>query len=225
MCGRFNVIDNPGLRQLLRDLGVDLRLPTGINLAPTEDIPLVRRDADGASLAAAHWWLVPSWAEEVSQKYSMFNARSETLGKSPAFRHPFKSQRGLVPMSSFIEWRPEGGVKQPWLVTNEQQALAVAALWDIWEGGEQPLLSCTLVTTDAPPQFEPWHARMPLLLAPDECGRWLDNTREIPPDDPLFRRELKMPLRLQPLARAVGNSRNKHVDVLQATGEVIELHT
>ena len=39
-------------------------------------------------------------------------------------------------MSSFIEWRPEGGVKQPWLITNEQQALAVAALWDVWEGGE-----------------------------------------------------------------------------------------
>ena len=224
MCGRFNVIDNPGLRQLLRDLGVDLKLPAGINLAPTEDIPLVRRDTDGASVAAAHWWLVPSWAQEISQKYSMFNARSETLGKSPAFRHPFKSQRGLVPMSSFIEWRPEGGVKQPWLITNEQQALAVAALWDIWEGGEQPLLSCTLVTTGAPPQFEPWHARMPLLLTPDECDRWLDNTREIGPDDPLFRSELKMPLRLQPLSRAVGNSRNKHIDVLQASGDVIELH-
>ena len=223
MCGRFNVIDNPGLRQLLQDLGIDLKLPAGINLAPTEDVPLVRRDDAGGDIAAAHWWLVPSWAKEVNQKYSMFNARSETLGKSPAFRHPFKSQRGLVPMSSFIEWRPEGGVKQPWLITNEQQALAVAALWDVWEGGEQPLLSCTLVTTAAAPEFEPWHARMPVLLAPEEWERWLDNSRVIAPDDPLFRSELKMPLRLQPVSRAVSNSRNKHLDVLQAEGEVIEL--
>ena len=223
MCGRFNVIDNPGLRQLLQDLGIDLKLPAGINLAPTEDVPLVRRDDAGGDIAAAHWWLVPSWAKEVNQKYSMFNARSETLGKSPAFRHPFKSQRGLVPMSSFIEWRPEGGVKQPWLITNEQQALAVAALWDVWEGGEQPLLSCTLVTTAAAPEFEPWHARMPVLLAPEEWERWLDNSRVIATDDPLFRSELKMPLRLQPVSRAVSNSRNKHLDVLQAEGEVIEL--
>ena len=32
MCGRFNVIDNPGLQQLLRDLGIDLKLPPGIKL-------------------------------------------------------------------------------------------------------------------------------------------------------------------------------------------------
>ncbi len=223
MCGRFNVIDNPGLRELLRDLGIDLRLPAAVNVAPTEDVPLVRRDDAGASLARAHWWLVPSWAKEISQKYSMFNARSETLGRSPAFRHPFRSQRGLVPMSSFIEWRPEGGVKQPWLITSEQQALAVAALWDVWEGGDQPLLSCTLVTTGAAPEFQPWHARMPVLLTPEESDRWLDNSRAIAADDPLFRSELKMPLRLAPLSRAVGNSRNKQLDVLQATGEVVEL--
>ncbi len=223
MCGRFNVIDNPGLQEMLRDLGIDLRLPAGVNIAPTEDVPLVRRDEAGASLARAHWWLVPSWAKEISQKYSMFNARSETLGRSPAFRHPFRSQRGLVPMSSFIEWRPEGGVKQPWLITSEQQALAVAALWDVWEGGDQPLLSCTLVTTGAAPEFQPWHARMPVLLTPDESDRWLDNSRAIAAEDPLFRSELKMPLRLAPLSRAVGNSRNKQLDVLQAQGTVIEL--
>lgn len=224
MCGRFNVIDNPGLQQLLRDLGIDLKLPNGINLAPTEAIPLVRREQKAATLDTAHWWLVPSWSKEINQKYSMFNARSETLSKSPAFRHSFKSQRGVVPMSSFIEWRPEGGVKQPWLITNEQQALAVAALWDVWEGGDQPLLSCTLVTTNAAPAFEPWHARMPVLLTPEESERWLDNTSTVSGDDPLFRSELKSSLRLQPLSRAVSNARNKHIDVLQGTGDVIELH-
>jgi putative SOS response-associated peptidase YedK len=223
MCGRFNVIDNPGLQQLLRDLGIDLKLPGGVNIAPTEDIPLLRRDDSGASVALAHWWLVPSWAKEINQKYSMFNARSETLGKSPAFRHPFKSQRGLVPMSSFIEWRPEGGLKQPWLITSEDHALAVAALWDLWEGGESPLLSCTLVTTAAAPEFEPWHKRMPVLLTPDESARWLDNSRPIAGDDPLFRNELKMPLLLQPLSRAVSNSRHKDIQVLRSEGDIIEL--
>ena len=48
MCGRFNVIDNPGLQQLLQDLGIDLQLPAGVNLAPTEDIPLLRR-AEGTA--------------------------------------------------------------------------------------------------------------------------------------------------------------------------------
>ena len=228
MCGRFNVIDNPGLQQLLQDLGIDLKLPRGVNLAPTEPIALVRSGGPGFAvndrhLEMARWWLTPSWAREVDQKYSMFNARSETLATSRAFRHPFKSQRGIVPMSSFIEWRPEGGVKQPWLVTNERQAFAAAALWDVWEGGDLPLLSCTLVTTAAAAAFEPWHSRMPVLLAVGECERWLDNSAPLAPDDPIFRSELKESWRLQPLDRAVGNSRHKELAVLETAGEVIEL--
>ena len=87
----------------------------------------------------------------------------------------------------------------------------------------EPLLSCTLVTTAAAQEFTPWHARMPLLLTPYECEQWLDNSRPVAPEDPLFRHELKMPLRLQPLSRAVSNARNKQLEVLQGTGEVIEL--
>ena len=223
MCGRFNVIDSPGLQQLLQDLGIDLQLPRGVNLAPTEQVHLVRQGEQGRLAEAARWWLTPSWAAAVDQKYAMFNARSETLASSRAFRHPFKSQRGLVPMSSFIEWRPEGEVKQPWLISNEQQALAVAALWDVWEGGAVPLLSCTLVTTAAAPAFEPWHKRMPVLLQPAECERWLDPSHLIAPDDVIFRNALKMPLRLQPLSRQVSNSRNKDLAVLRGTGVVIEL--
>jgi putative SOS response-associated peptidase YedK len=223
MCGRFNVIDNPGLQQLLRDLGIDLELPRGVNVAPTEAVMLVRESGDDREMMPARWWLTPSWAKEVDQKYAMFNARSETLAKSPAFRHPFKCQRGIVPMSSFIEWRPEGGVKQPWLITNEAQALAVAALWDVWLGGEEPLLSCTLVTTAAAPSFEPWHTRMPVLLAPDELDRWLDHDHPVAANDPIFRPELKASLYLQPVSREVSNARNKDLSVLQSTGDVVAL--
>lgn len=223
MCGRFNVIDSPGLQQLLRDLGIDLTLPKGVNVAPTEQVYLVRAQGSAHSAEPARWWLTPSWAKAVDQKYAMFNARSETIGSSPAFRKPFKSQRGIVPMSSFIEWRAEGGVKQPWLISNEQQALAVAALWDVWEGGETPLLSCTLVTTAAAQLFEPWHARMPVILAGEECQRWLDTSQAIPPDDAIFRSELKQPLRLQPLSRAINNARSKEPQLLEPTGKTVHL--
>ena len=60
MCGRFNVIDNPGLRQMLQDLGIDLQLPTAVNVAPTENIDLLRRDVHGLHAAPARWWLTPS---------------------------------------------------------------------------------------------------------------------------------------------------------------------
>ena len=224
MCGRFNVIDNPGLQDLLQDLGIDLNLPPAINIAPTEAVSLVRSSAAGAcDVEAARWWLTPSWAPAVDQKYSMFNARAESIATSRAFRGPFRRQRGLVPMSSFIEWRTENGVKQPWQISNDAGALAVAALWDVWEKGDAPLLSCTLVTTAAAPGFTHWHKRMPVMLAQDERGRWLDNAHEIDPGDPVFRPALKEDLHLVPVDRAVSNARNKEADAMRAVGDKVVL--
>ena len=126
-------------------------------------------------------------------------------------------------MSSFIEWRSESGLKQPYVISNEDEAIAAAALWEVWNRGEQPLLSCTVVTTAAAPQFSPWHSRMPVMLAPDEYDRWLDNSRPIDADDVLFRSELKTPLRLHPVDRAIGNARQKSVTLLQSIGDVVVL--
>ena len=221
MCGRFNVIDNPGLQRLLRDLGLDLKLPPGVNVAPTESVSLLRRQDSVTSAEPARWWLTPSWASQVDQKYAMFNARSETLAKSRAFSQPFKRQRGIVPMSSFIEWRTEEGAKQPYLISNADRALAVAALWDVWSGGDEPLLTCTLVTTAAAPGFEPWHSRMPVMLAPEECARWLDNEHPVAADDALFRNTLKFDLLISPLSRAISNARNKEPAAMRPVGEAV----
>ena len=223
MCGRYNVIDNPGLQELLRDLGIDLAIPRAVNVAPTEQVALLRQSDGKREMVSARWWLTPAWAKQVDQKYAMFNARSESLSSRSAYKKPFRSQRGVVPMSSFVEWRTESGVKQPYKITTESGAMAVAALWDVWQGGESPLLSCTLVTTAAAPAFLPWHSRMPVLLTAQESGRWLDNAQIIADDDSIFRSELKFGLQLAPLNRAVGNSRSKGIELLEPVGESVDL--
>lgn len=223
MCGRVNVIDNPGLQALLRDLGIDLQLPTRVNIAPTEALPLLRRSAGQATLEDARWWLTPSWAPTVDQKYAMFNARSEGLSSSRAFRQPFQRQRGIVPVSSFLEWRNEEGGKQPWKITNAAQAFALAALWDVWCKDEAGLLSCTIVTTAAAEAFRPWHQRMPVILDGQECERWLDNSHAIAANDPLFRPALKTPWQLQRLSRAVSSARNKEVALMIGDDETVEI--
>lgn len=229
MCGRYNITSTAGLQVLLGGLHADLKLTNpAYNVAPTEPVILLRHDGGTVcSAELARWWLTPSWAKERSQKYAMFNARSEGLSKSPAFRKPFASQRGIVPMSSFIEWRGSAGDKQPWLISNEAEALAVAALWDLWFDGaasdSKPLLSCTLVTTAAAGSFRPWHSRMPVMLASGDRERWLDNQAPIATDDPIFRPHLHEALYLVPISRAAGNSRNKSPDSMLPMGERVML--
>jgi len=223
MCGRYNVIDSPGLQQLLTDLGINLQLPTAINIAPTEQVALIRRDSGGSEVVSARWWLTPAWARQVDQKYAMFNARSESLSQRAAYKKPFKSQRGIVAMSSFIEWQTRSGVKLPFSISTSSGAMAAAALWDVWEGGSGPMLSCALVTTAAAESFSPWHTRMPVLLTPPECQRWLDNSVSIADEDTMFRSHLKEDWYVAPLGKAVGNSRLKQRELLEPVGDSIVL--
>ena len=222
MCGRFNVIDNPELQTLLQELGIDLGLPTRTNIAPTETIALVREQSPRA-LAEVRWWLTPRWAKQVDQKYSMFNARAEGLADSRAYGEPFRQRRGIVPASSFIEWRKEAGGKQPYRIEAVDEALALAAVWEHWEGDGQVVESCALVTVAAAPEFEQLHHRMPLLLVGEERDRWLDADREVAADDTLFQPLLKRPLRATPISREVNNARHKAPELLEGAGEPLAI--
>lgn len=105
---------------------------------------------------------------------------------------------------------------------SSRQALAVAALWDVWLGGDVQLLSCNVVTTEAAQAFKPWHSRMPVMLSDEEVTRWLDNGLVIKPTDSLFRAELNFSLHLTPIDRAAGNARNKALHLMKPAGpEVI----
>ena len=222
MCGRFNVIDSPELRELLSELGLDLGLPSRSNIAPTETIAMVREQSP-RELAEVRWWLTPHWAKQVDQKYSMFNARAEGLAKSRAFGEPFRRRRGIVPMSSFIEWRTESGGKQPYVIAAEGEALSVAAVWDHWEGEGDEVESCALVTVDAAPSMQQIHNRMPLLLVGSERERWLDCSAELATDDPLFAPALKLPLIATPVSRGLNNARNKDPALLELGGDPLLL--
>jgi len=218
MCGRLN--QNPEHVHSWREYRgfLELEIPR-INVAPTESLALIRE----GRIDLARWWLTPSWSDGPSQKYSMFNARSEKLTQSPALRGPFKSQRGIVPMSSFIEWRTSDGKKQPWSIHRDGENLYAAALWDEWRGESETLLSCTIVTTAAAKAFEPWHHRMPVLLEGEEVERWLDSSATIAANDPMFAPRLKFAWKVNPLPTAVGNARNKSAELMEPVGDAVEL--
>ncbi|MEM6546097.1 MAG: SOS response-associated peptidase [Pseudomonadota bacterium] len=235
MCGRFNVSSTPGLQELVAALGLSIDLPPPrFNIAPTENVPLLASFSPSQAIELRHarWWLTPSWSKGPSTRYAMFNARSETLTKSPAFKRPFARQRGIVPMSSFIEWRTstseDAKSKQPWLITNDSEALAVAALWDVWntrgDNDMDPLLSCTLVTTAAAQEFAPWHKRMPVVLRQEDRDRWL-HAESITDDDALFSPVLREDLLLTPVDTKVGNSREKHPELMTSVGETVRLRS
>jgi putative SOS response-associated peptidase YedK len=219
MCGRYNTHDDPWLQQLMRELGVDVRLPTRVNIAPTEAVPVVFEEEGERRLREMRWWLVPSWAPAIDQRYSMFNARAETLASSKAFRGPLRHRRCILPASSFIEWTADGARRQPWLIRPEDGAIAFAGLWDVWEKEGNCLESCTIVTCAAAPGMDRFHDRMPVMLTGADIDRWLDVGVKVREGDALLQPRLRSGFAVAPLSPRVNNARNKEQDLLQPTAE------
>ena len=221
MCGRYNIIDDPAIRDLLAYLGIRQHLQTTYNIAPTEMVPVIRQGEAAPELCWMRWWLVPSWAKEPSTKYSMFNARAEGLAESRAFRHPFKRQRCILPASSFIEWRKEDG-KQPYDIRLQEGALALAGLWDCWGEGPETILSCAMITTDATPGFRHIHSRMPVMLEQEMLQQWLNPEIDGRSLMACLMPNLPGPLQVVPVDSRINSSRVKEKPEPIATEERIE---
>jgi len=223
MCGRFNIIDDKGMRDLLRALGLEFNFPTRINIAPTEAVPVILQGDHGLTVHEMRWWLTPSWAPEVSTRFSMFNARSETIATSKAFRGPFRHKRGIMPASSFIEWQSSGNHKQPWLIRPPEGVLAFAAIWDQWEKADSYIESCAMVTTDAAASINWLHHRMPVMLPQEDIMRWLDPATPLAQLQELMGRGLVQALEAVPLSTAVNSGRDKRAELLAPAGEAVAI--
>ena len=54
------------------------------------------------------------------------------------------------------------------------ELLALAGLWDRWEGGGEVIESCTIIVGPANAAFGKIHDRMPFVLNTDRAEQWLD---------------------------------------------------
>jgi putative SOS response-associated peptidase YedK len=178
MCGRY-LLTTPvdALGQLFRFMERP-NLGPRYNIAPTQDVPIVRRTraGDGRELLMARWGLVPYWADDVKIGSRLINARAETIERTPAFREAYQRRRCLVPADGFFEWRKEGKTRQPLLIRRkDQEPFAFAGLWERWRQPDGEIVrSCSIVTCPANALVAPVHDRMPVILDPGDYERWLD---------------------------------------------------
>ena len=223
MCGRFNISDSKEVTELITRLGADPdHLREAYNIAPTANIPVVIQTGAKRAVHGMRWWLTPSWAKEISTQYSMFNARCETINTSRAFKGPFRHHRGIVPASSFIEWRTENGRKQPYMIRAKAGALALGCIWDVWERAEAYIESCALITRESPPFFTSIHHRFPFIVPESAYDLWLDERSDIQSLLSLFEKYEEAWYEVAALDPKVNNARLTGQEAETPIGEMIE---
>lgn len=220
MCGRFVLFTSgddlintvaalPGVSTVEAPDGTP---PPRYNIAPTQQVPLIRVAETSARIDAARWGLLPTWKKDETGP-PLFNARGETVAEKPSFRSAFKARRGLMVLDGYYEWKQTDHGKQPYFVRPEEGMLYAAALWET--GLDR--LSTTMVTTEAAENMAWLHHRLPLFLREDEIRQWVDGS----PEEAL---ELVHPSRVadslvwNEAAQEVGNVRNDYVELTGIKG-------
>ena len=178
MCGRFTQCYTwADVHAFLSVFGAPLNLRPRYNIAPTTTVDVVRLGPEGRELVQMRWGLVPYfWKKTLRDMPATFNARAETIAEKPMFRDALKRRRCIIPASGFFEWTDEADGKQPhYFSAAESRMLAFAGLWDRWRdpaSGDE-LLTCTIIVSGASGWMEPYHDRMPVLLAERDFAGWL----------------------------------------------------
>ncbi len=229
MCGRLNMISDPLTQLIMKIINgelTDISIEDRYNVAPTENVPVLLKTGEGEwQLHDMRWWLVPNWSDAPSTKYTMFNAKSETLAKSRAFKMPFQRQRCIVPASGYYEWQKLSSGKAPFLIQpSESEGFAFAGLWDSWGRGEHRIESCTIITGAAPESMAQIHHRVPIHLSLDEIDRWLNLETSQEELTSLLSPHLREPMLVTPVSSYVGNSRHKDARCIEAIGEPRIIH-
>ena len=194
MCGRFTQrMSWRELHERMDLIGTPLNLRPRYNVAPGQDVAVVRAGAPGSrsgtgrgrTFAMLRWGLIPAWAKDPAIGHRLINARSETAAQKPSFRAAYRHRRCLIPADGFYEWRREGKTRQPWLFGLRDGApFAFAGLWERWTVPAGAALTgslaerspgdavetCTILTTAANGTVAAVHARMPVILPRDAYG-------------------------------------------------------
>jgi putative SOS response-associated peptidase YedK len=209
------------------------------NVAPTTTISsVVKRHSESEDestrrVRSMRWGLIPPWAKTTedggpdTKGPLLINARSEKLTTSPVFRSSAKNKRCLVPMDGWYEWRPNGelvsGKKAPktpfYMYGGDGEPLFMAGLWTTWRPKEapkdaSPLVSCTIITTDAAGLLAEIHDRMPLTISERDWDRWLDP--DAPIDEGLLRGHGDLDrIEIREVSRLVNSIRNNGPELIE----------
>lgn len=189
MCGRY--AQTQEMRDLVEEFAVtgkfpEQALPSSWNIAPTNEIYIVRNDKENnRELATASWGMIGPWlkdeAEARASQSRAINARSESIHEKPTFRDSFKSRRCLIPADGYYEWATELGrfkTKQPFYISSDDgHPLPIAGIWNSWRSPSGRFIeSASIITREAVGELATIHHRMPVMMPKDRWSDWLDNS-------------------------------------------------
>lgn len=220
MCGRYNVTDSREVRSLMEQLNLAGTVPAPkLKLPPGRTGEFVIEATGDRHLLAGIWSLLieprPTGnGYRPNPKFQTFNARSDRLTSSPLWKKANPSKRCILPVSAFHEWKG----KQVYNIHPENEATALAGLWQSWKFEDETVHSFTVITLPPHPRFSRIHSKsIPLMLRPDDFDLWLDpDFHQVDAFQKLIKTHIPVPLVCEPVGSPNDPSPVGEVELLDA---------
>lgn len=222
MCGRYSLRRSQLARAVFDALSTPLfdeftERPR-FNIAPSQDVPLIRLNAhEERIIGLAKWGLIPSWANG-SPKTKPINARAETVATSGMFRQAFARRRCLIPADGFYEWKGEKPPKQPYFMHLKNDDLfAFAGIWERWKQEEsaETIDTFAIITTGPNELMQSIHNRMPAILRKDDYASWLNRETTVEKAQSLLQSYDAKEMQAHPVSSKVNSPRHDSPDCVE----------
>ncbi|MDX1538306.1 SOS response-associated peptidase family protein [Arsukibacterium sp.] len=186
MCGRLNVIDDPGVIELCEGLQISLFADQPIFsrfIRATQPVSIVRQQQGVRRMDTATWWLLLDKTDTgfKPSKYTSFNTRCDKLNvKNSAGYLAFRHSRCVIPVKGFGESEYVNGKPLHYHdMVAKHGGLLMGGLCREWFNSEtgESALSCSVITLPPHPKLKNIHSKsMPMILPPqsDLVNAWLN---------------------------------------------------
>lgn len=133
------------------------------------------------------WGLIPFWTKSEDDALKIrsmtLNARGETVYEKPSFRIPIRTQRCILPVNGFVEWKEVEKKKIPhYIFPKDKEFFYIGCIYDTWtdkQTGEENN-TFSMITVPANNMMREIHNsgankhRMPLIIDENSINKWND---------------------------------------------------
>ncbi len=131
------------------------------------------------------WGLIPAWAKDETNANELrnltLNAKLETIFEKPAFKDAALTNRCIVLVSGFFEWKTVGKDKVPhYIYCPDLPIMPLAGIYAAWQNPvtKQTENTVSILTTTANALMAEIHntkQRMPVILPKQQVNNWLNS--------------------------------------------------
>lgn len=179
MTSRYALYEIGKLRdRFLLDVGLPRGVKPRYNVSPVQEVPVIVLRDGKRMVERMIWGFVPVGAKDTNSvfRYKTYVFSSENILNKSSLRTALRTQRCIIPVNGFYEWKRLPNGKRPFYIRLKSNELAgLAGVYGEWVDPTGVARGvCTVITIDSETESDMTPSRLPVIVDPSDESDWLN---------------------------------------------------